>query len=632
MSSKKRIILWIITIVLLLASLPGIINRWQTESENNEYEIVVPYDEIFTLTEEGTVTVDEALSTLKDAGLTTVSVQPITLANWELMGIIQMYTEEELNQLLRFSNHQLDLSQERNGFYITLPSDPYYLDKIKEYFEPEEIPINGMSVYFIPSDNGIGLNTSLGYDEQIINNIKSHGLSYILRVENNDSETNYRDVESITNLNGHTSAVLFSGEEVIGYPEIDELKDHVSTLSDAGYSLYMIEFSAQKGMQTAARETDYDIIRLHSLRIAKDTLPADIDKAVRAIKERNIKTIFFRLPFEEAIQSLEMGVEFIEGVTDKLPDHFTPGVAAPFEKIEIPIWSQIASLLAGVLFMTLAALEVFKDRRLHLAAPIIMAALTVAYLLTDRLAILQVFALLVAVVAPIYAVLSARNLETTNIGKIILAYLKAIAITLVGIMIVVGLLNGNAFITGFEVFRGVKLVYVIPITFVLIFVLWFGNMVNVKSTKAIVTFMNAPVRYWQVIVMLIFAAAAFYYITRTGNAGTVSDLELAFRQKLEDVLYVRPRTKEFLIGFPLFIVGLYIMGMSKWGKLLLVPGVIGFLSIMNTFTHFHIPLGLSLLRTVYSVVLGLVIGLILIAIVKFVINFVRKHWNKELTS
>lgn len=214
-------------------------------------------------------------------------------------------------------------------------------------------------------------------------------------------------------------------------------------------------------------------------------------------------------------------------------------------------------------------------------------------------------------------------------SKILVQYVKAVAISLIGIIIVIGLLNGNAFMTGFAVFKGVKLVYLIPIMGVLLFTVIEINRLaeqNIKkSLSNTVTLLNKELKYWHVLLLVVVAGIGLFYISRTGNSGSVSDMELAFRQWLENTLYVRPRTKEFLIGFPFFILALYVMGINrKWGSILLVPGVIGFLSIVNTFTHLHIPVAVSVLRTLYSVSLGLVVGLVFILIFKIGYRWVSK--------
>lgn len=136
---------------------------------------------------------------------------------------------------------------------------------------------------------------------------------------------------------------------------------------------------------------------------------------------------------------------------------------------------------------------------------------------------------------------------------------------------------------------------------------------------------NIEVRYWHLIVVVVIAAVGAFYITRTGNGGTASALELSIRQWLEDVLYARPRTKEVLIGFPMFVLALYVMGINKKiGSILLIPAVIGFLSIMNTFTHLHISLDVSLLRTFYSIVFGFVVGVVFIGVYNVLAKLVKK--------
>jgi uncharacterized membrane-anchored protein YitT (DUF2179 family) len=128
----------------------------------------------------------------------------------------------------------------------------------------------------------------------------------------------------------------------------------------------------------------------------------------------------------------------------------------------------------------------------------------------------------------------------------------------------------------------------------------------------------------------VIAAVGYFYVGRTGNNGMSFSFELAFRDWLENTLYSRPRTKEFLIGFPLFVLGLYVLKTNKlFGRILMVGGVIGFLSIMNTFTHLHMPLDMSILRTIYGLIFGFIIGLFYIVIYKCILRLwapLKKRW------
>ena len=103
---------------------------------------------------------------------------------------------------------------------------------------------------------------------------------------------------------------------------------------------------------------------------------------------------------------------------------------------------------------------------------------------------------------------------------------------------------------------------------------------------------------------------------RTGNeSAAVSAWELALRARLDDLLAVRPRTKEFLIGHPLMLLLLFLGYRDKYLPILAI-GIIGQVSLVNTFAHIHTPLVISLVRTFNGLWLGIILGLLLIGLVK----------------
>jgi hypothetical protein len=119
---------------------------------------------------------------------------------------------------------------------------------------------------------------------------------------------------------------------------------------------------------------------------------------------------------------------------------------------------------------------------------------------------------------------------------------------------------------------------------------------------------------------LVILGALMFMSSRTGNdnpAG-VSDLELKMRFLLDRILVVRPRTKEFLIGHPLLIVGIGLLAAHRakpnpklaiLTALALAGGAIGQTDIVNTLCHIHTPILLSLTRIGVGVVAGCIIGL-----------------------
>ncbi len=631
MSKQKW--LWGIIVLLLVVSSTGIMMRWNAEQSNDSYEIVIPFDEIQTADKNSDLTMDEILSSLKEAGLTTVSLEPLTLKEMEKQNLITVYKENDLAAQLLFTPYKDAVDRSKSGYYIRVPENADYQKLIKNSVEPEEVQIGEEAFYFLPTSNhNFDLKTPIGYDQPAMDVISKHGLGYVFKVENADNEVaNDKLVNQLLALkDGSSGRLLGQGDEAIGFGQEDG-HQLVEKLSDAGYYFYTIESNPLKGESKIAQKTDYKMIRLHSININRQTklkLNESIDRTTRAVKERNIRSIFYHIKTTgNAKENVEQTIDYLNGVHDAMPDHFQPGEPKLFDKVVVPAWVTAAVLLAGILF-TFIVSELVKWMPLRFAAAGFMTVLAIAYFILKSTLFLQAFALIIAVLAPTYAVIKSAQ-GSTKISKILVQYLKAVAISLIGIVIVIGLLNGNAFMTGFATFKGVKLVYLIPIMGVLLFTLIEINRLadqNIKkSLSNTVTLLNKELKYWHVLLLIVVAGIGLFYISRTGNSGSVSDLELAFRQWLENTLYVRPRTKEFLIGFPFFVLALYVMGINrKWGSILLVPGVIGFLSIVNTFTHLHIPVAVSVLRTLYSVSLGFVIGLVFILIFKVGYRWVSK--------
>ncbi|NOG27686.1 DUF5693 family protein [Lysinibacillus fusiformis] len=631
MSKQKW--LWGIIVLLLVVSSTGIMMRWNAEQSNDSYEIVIPFDEIQTADKNSDLTMDEILSSLKEAGLTTVSLEPLTLKEMEKQNLITVYKENDLAAQLLFTPYKDAVDRSKSGYYIRVPENADYQKLIKNSVEPEEVQIGEEAFYFLPTSNhNFDLKTPIGYDQPAMDVISKHGLGYVFKVENADNEVaNDKLVNQLLALkDGSSGRLLGQGDEAIGFGQEDG-HQLVEKLSDAGYYFYTIESNPLKGESKIAQMTDYKMIRLHSININRQTklkLNESIDRTTRAVKERNIRSIFYHIKTTgNAKENVEQTIDYLNGVHDAMPDHFQPGEPKLFDKVAVPAWVTAAVLLAGILF-TFIVSELVKWMPLRFAAAGFMTVLAIAYFILKSTLFLQAFALIIAVLAPTYAVIKSAQ-GSTKMSKILVQYLKAVAISLIGIVIVIGLLNGNAFMTGFATFKGVKLVYLIPIMGVLLFTLIEINRLadqNIKkSLSNTVTLLNKELKYWHVLLLIVVAGIGLFYISRTGNSGSVSDLELAFRQWLENTLYVRPRTKEFLIGFPFFVLALYVMGINrKWGSILLVPGVIGFLSIVNTFTHLHIPVAVSVLRTLYSVSLGFVIGLVFILIFKVGYRWVSK--------
>jgi Family of unknown function (DUF5693) len=633
-----------------------IYERIKTESANNTYEVMVPYTDIEILKSED-VSANEIYKELKDVHVHSITFEPETISSLSTQGIVAVLRKKDIRNYFALAGltQMVDLPK-KDGIFVKYlkgeehKSEPY----LKQTFEDKlsEININGQKFYFIEGvvDEKKAITEmeekSLGYfNQDKYDEIVSNGFQVVPRIENNYSYTdedghvsNEMMMKQLLRFpKNEVDKILFIGKEVVGYEGTKDGKmvEYAKQLKANDYDVITIEGHAQKGMQTFTKEMNNDVERLYSENRTSEN--AASERLSRAIKERNIRTLLVKVERADdttADEEFKNVVKEINEFHAEAPGYFKTGEAQPFNDMKDFKLLQIFAFLGGSVYLALAAASVHK----RLAPLTLVGALAISagYLLLDIGVLLKGFALLVAVAGPIWAVLRARNVS--SLKNIIINYILAALIIFAGAWLVSSILYGDAYLYKLEEFRGVKVLLALPI---LVTALILGMRVstvtsikkysNRESLQKYGEILSSPVRYWHVLLLGVVAVIGAYYLARSGNAGTASALELTLRSKLEQIMFVRPRTKEFLIGFPFFVFGLYLFRRyAGIASAFLVVGAIGFASMMNTFTHLHIPLLLSVLRSVYALVIGLVIGLVMIALYKAIKDklypYVRERW------
>lgn len=103
------------------------------------------------------------------------------------------------------------------------------------------------------------------------------------------------------------------------------------------------------------------------------------------------------------------------------------------------------------------------------------------------------------------------------------------------------------------------------------------------------------------------------------------------RAALENIFPARPRTKEFLIGHPAFVLAGALVALGETGLLLPISilGLIGQISLTNTFAHIHTPISLTLARVIIGLGLGFAIGLVATVVYRAVVAQIRRAAGRE---
>jgi hypothetical protein len=138
---------------------------------------------------------------------------------------------------------------------------------------------------------------------------------------------------------------------------------------------------------------------------------------------------------------------------------------------------------------------------------------------------------------------------------------------------------------------------------------WGGNLTPRRLAEA-------PVTILQLVAGIVVLGAGYLVLVRSGNQSDIapSSFELALRAHLTTLLQVRPRFKEFLVGFPALMLAAALVpsDRARWGWLFALAIGVGLGDVVDTFSHLHTALAVSALRLVNGAVIGAVTGAVAI--------------------
>ncbi|MBZ9713311.1 DUF5693 family protein [Deinococcus multiflagellatus] len=387
--------------------------------------------------------------------------------------------------------------------------------------------------------------------------------------------------------------VLFNGEEVIGArtPELlAKINERLGKRIPA-----LIEATPQRGLDTLV--ATHGAARTFSVNLAWQNRLDPLTLASKynlAARERSMRLLYLR-PYP-TINETEALLTRTTQLLQASGVRVTQPVIAPFEENSLLRALSLLGPLAALLLLGLS----LPLPRLGLLAAGGTAALAFALNKLDPFA---GTALIAAVTFPALGLVLRRHRVTD--------WFLATGLSLAGVLFVSALGANKDSVLGLEPFRGVGLTLLLPLVLV---ALSFLPRQDLRQTARDIY--NAPIKLGDVVVMGLGLAVFALVFLRRGNAtgASVSDTEAKLRQDLQDSL-VRPRFKE-LAGHPLALVGLSGVLPGYFSALLILGGVVGQASILNTFSHFHTPLLISAQRCFLGLGAGLIAGLVAIWAVK----------------
>jgi len=659
---------WLLPCILLTALISGysISKRVQVESRNKATSMAVEMETVEALAASEGKTVPQALADLKAQGVNAVVLSEESVA--DLMSQGRLAIEGRDATVTDTTSGHPTFARIARALAIRLPAGhaPGTVTTSDLIVGPSSVrfPLDAQMPTTMFRSCSIGLNPDQAAEA------RAAGMVIIGRAGNPagvSADYVRKTLEWMNDLGA--TVFLPSGDQVLGRRDAIDVAEDTLVARNMLYA--SPEFTKIGGDDQIVKKIPDHVVRLHSAQAAElDKMPLEdaVDRYSKASRERNMRILLLRPVSFASDKPLTDFAHFAELVNEKIrKDGGALGAAHPFTDsgVSWPVRLLLALSIVPTAFWVGCCF--IRSRAWRIAGSVALLALAAA---TKIHLGLTIFALVSAIVFPLAAFLVLDALCNTryepfmsvsgvftspSFGSVLGAFVLTTAVSLIGGFAVAGLLNGLDYFVKASEFQGIKIAVFAPI-----FILGIYFMCRFEDIRAS---MRSPITWLAALSALALLIGLAFMSTRTGNdnpAG-VSDLELKMRNVLDALLFVRPRTKSFLIGHPFLFAGIGLMLWRSWqsravergsvsdavdesdrsemihegpvataeapiqnprskiqnpkfgvlSALLLTIGAIGQTDVVNTFCHLHTPFLLSLLRTSVALVPGVILGAVL---------------------
>ena len=649
--------------------------RYFVESENKQIDLAVDYQNIVDLAEREGLELDDVLKQVKDAGITSLAIYDSSLEKLSRAGKVFSLAGSEILANYQTGTLTNELWRQTIEFDLISPNRVYVIGgDLNSYYDTKEaliqrlgeervkiFAVGGIEVIEVKAQFGDLMKMPLGLPHDEMNKARAAGFNILARPMNFKKCT-AENVQFFFNRIEHypISEIVFDGPEVLGASNFLDLTANNFTQRKLTFGVIehftQLKFYPQLGMEYLAKKIGKNhIARLYAIpkdEQSKLEMSAAVNRWSTTDRERNIRINLLRIyeKPEPEMTLLETNMKYFRAVHDVLEkDGFTFGKAGTFDNyypnIILRVLVIVGTMAAGVLYLSLISRRLNRNRKFQLqlfavlaiiaAIPILIGAggkvrILAAFMsanLFPALAIIWQLDLLRVIQYKIRVQNRAMRLKN-DLSTLQLVWISTFALLVTGVLSMTGAaylsgaLSDVSYFLEFEIFRGIKLTFILPLILVAVAFLQRFNIVdeirhNVPATQQIKELLDKSVSVKALLALMVVMGAFVVLIARSGHTSgmPVSGLEIKIRNLLEQIFYARPRSKEIFFGHPAFMLA-FAAFLKKFPKMicfaLVMAATIGQSSMVETFAHMRTPIFMSFMRGIDGLIPGAIIGAVLI--------------------
>lgn len=682
MKSRYNPVLVAVILVGLVCALWVNWNRHAIEQRNNSVEMAMEYKDLRKLAALEGVPEEVVLKKFQEAGINSLMVFDTSLERLGKIGAIKIVTGKELRQAKVLGNDTGVFANvkdvKENAVYIAEGNDATAFEEawedlrvrygaerarmissnppiIEALGSTDLLPINA-----VREPIGI-LQAPLGLSSSEMRKVASLGFNVIVRPQNfvNVTEEKIDSIfNSIAKSGVEVNAYMPAGAEVVGYP--NKINYMAKKLADRKLIMQehytQLQFAKVEGLVPLAEALNYKAVRTYvidSLEQKKISVGEGLRRWALTDEERNVRVNYIRPYFlsQNGQDLLTMNLQYVKDITANVKARgFKIGEAGLFEaeastvkngytgpyfpnKIAFVIIG--AAVLAGAVIYLAQLVELANSKQVMLWG--VLTAVMAAILFAGRgLVMRQALAFGAAVFFPVLSMNVILDLwdktKTSSVSALKVIFNStwqlalAVLMSLVGGMYLAAILADSRFLLEIDIYRGVKLTFIMPLVLMTILYVKRYDMLGVMGAGVKVAvsrvndLLNKPITFKHIALLGVLGIILLYFVARSGHSAgvPVAAIEVKMRLFLEQLMYARPRQKEFMIGHPAFFLAAYAAyyNAPRLMQYALTCGaVIGQASLVQTFCHMRTPVFMSTVRAIDGYAMGVFIGIILVTVV-----------------
>ena len=667
---------WIIIAVMVITLIPTIAKRVSVENENKNVVMALDYNDIDTKVSEAKL--DEFLNDILAEGINIVSVMEENVNSLTSKGYVtcikynvlcHKYDDESIRIVNAIRENCAGVSYDS---YIVLVKNPLYREKFKNMislkFTEKEYAVlenvENMDLYVLYDGRTELWDYSLGYDTDTLDKLYGMGFEIALTHKLNSyrSTIYISEMEDIIqkynvrylNLKKAKLPKNFTDYNPKNYEGVAQLinkydmtlvvtenTDQLGNEQFYGYSYVfdkvMGDGGTKKVMRSYETNDDSQADESHYLYRASQFHNSTIDRNLKFITLTQIAPL--GISYDDcADYTLMAAREYISKIKDLGYSINSNPVSLDYETNRTLAGAACAVIMIMALYLMWQMLSGKKDGKLLIIALVFSA---LAFLATFKMPEVLLF-----LYPTVYSVLQSCFVMTLVLWfvkeyreklSLPILTLSTLAVALASLMI--GSLGMGAMLSGIEYyinnifFRGIKVSLMAPVAYTAV-VYYFLFMKDSKRTigEDIKRVLFAQIKVYWVLIALLIGGVGIYYIIRSGNVSQISSIEQALRDKVTEIFPARPRTKEFLIGYPSLILFIYYakktdIPLLQWG--FAVGASILAASVTNSFCHVFTDYQTICMRVVNGLLIGIAVSVAAFVVNALIVRVVKNSMRKK---